>query len=324
MPKLKAVLWSVIISIASYGVWIAFNEYDAVIASVKQLGLFGFATICGLSLLNYFIRFIRWHWYLNIMGYSIPLFRHILYYLSGFALTTTPGKAGEAIRSLYLKHHGVDYPTSLAAFVSERFSDLISVLLIALIAITYFKDYQYVAVGFGVFLVIAIAMIQSISFRHFCSEKIQKHTSGKLSTVLLNIIEIVEQMAQLMTFKVLIIGLILGVISWGCEAYAFAIVGQAMGSNTPALIFAGIYAISMLIGAVSFLPGGLGSTEAVMYLLLISIGMDSSVAVSATLLCRITTLWLAVFVGFIALFIVEIKFKSGGLLQLSKSTNAET
>lgn len=320
MPKLKAVLWSVIISIATYGIWIAFNEYDAVVASVKQLGLLGFLTICVLSLFNYVIRFIRWHWYLKIMGHSIPVFRHILYYLSGFALTTTPGKAGEAIRSLYLKQHEVDYPTSLAAFASERFSDLISVLLIALIAITYFEDYKYVAIGFALFLVIAIVMIQSTSFRNLCAELIQNHTTGRLSTLLLHVISIVEQMAQLMTFKVLIIGLILGVVSWGCEAYAFAIVGQAMGSETPILIFAGIYAISMLIGAISFLPGGLGSTEAVMYLLLISIGMDSSVAVSATLLCRITTLWLAVLIGFIALFIVETKFKSNKHTELPKIT----
>ena len=318
MPKLKAVLWSIIISIATYGIWIAFNEYDAVMASVEKLGLLGFATICGLSLLNYFIRFIRWHWYLTIMGHSIPIFRHILYYLSGFALTTTPGKAGEAIRSLYLKQHDVDYPTSLAAFVSERFSDLISVLLIALIAITYFEDYKYVAIGFGIFLIISIAMIQSKSFRPFCADLIQQHTTGKVTTLLLHIIDIVEQMAQLMTFKVLIIGLVLGVISWGCEAYAFAIIGQALGSDAPILIFSGIYAISMLIGAISFLPGGLGSTEAVMYLLLISTGMDSSVAVSATLLCRIATLWLAVLVGFFALFIVETKFKSDKLVESSK------
>lgn len=319
MPKLRTVLWSVIISIASYGVWIAFNEYDTVIASVKQLGLAGFLTICGLSLLNYAIRYIRWHWYLAIMGHSIPVFRHILYYLSGFALTTTPGKAGEAIRSLYLKRHGVDYPTSLAAFASERFSDLISVLLIALIAITYFEDYQTVAIGFAAVLVIALGMIQSKAFRDFCSKLIKKYTHGKISTTLLHIISIVEQMAQLMSIKVLLIGLVLGVVSWGCEAYAFAIVGQAlmgpafgdgvMGVNAPIIVFAGIYAISMLIGAISFLPGGLGSTEAVMYLLLISVGMDSSVAVSATLLCRIATLWLAVFVGFLALLIVETKYK---------------
>jgi len=315
MPKLKAVLWSVIISIALYGIWIAVSEFESVLTSVRQIGISGFVTICSLSLLNYAIRYIRWHWYLSIMGHTIPVARHIMYYLSGFALTTTPGKAGEAIRSLYLKQHGVDYPTSLAAFASERFSDLISVLLIALIAITYFDDYKYVAIGFTVFLVIAIGLIQSKSFRKLCSQRIQQHTSGKVASLLLNIISVVEQMSQLMSIRVLLIGLVLGLVSWGCEAYAFAIIGHAMGSEAPILVFAGIYAIGMLIGAISFLPGGLGSTEAVMYLLLISTGMDSSVAVSATLLCRITTLWLAVLVGFIALFIVETFLKTNsGLL----------
>ena len=58
-----------------------------------------------------------------------------------------------------------------------------------------------------------------------------------------------------------------------------------------------IYGIAVLVGALSFLPGGLGSTELVMGLLLVSLGVDKPVAVAATLICRIATLWFAVFIG---------------------------
>ena len=62
----------------------------------------------------------------------------------------------------------------------------------------------------------------------------------------------------------------------------------------------GIYAVSLLAGAASFIPGGIGSTEIVMGLLLAASGADNSIAITAPLISRLSTLWFAVAVGFIA------------------------
>jgi uncharacterized protein (TIRG00374 family) len=53
----------------------------------------------------------------------------------------------------------------------------------------------------------------------------------------------------------------------------------------------------MLAGALSFMPGGLGSAEAVMGGLLMLSGMSGAEAVAATALTRIATLWFAVAIG---------------------------
>jgi uncharacterized membrane protein YbhN (UPF0104 family) len=53
----------------------------------------------------------------------------------------------------------------------------------------------------------------------------------------------------------------------------------------------------VLIGGLSFLPGGLGSTEAVMSALLVAHGFSVGDAVFVTLACRLVTLWLAVLLG---------------------------
>jgi len=47
----------------------------------------------------------------------------------------------------------------------------------------------------------------------------------------------------------------------------------------------------------SFLPGGLGSTEAVMAALLFAHGYTMPQAILLTLICRLLTLWLAVVIG---------------------------
>ena len=57
----------------------------------------------------------------------------------------------------------------------------------------------------------------------------------------------------------------------------------------------------MLIGAISFLPGGLGGAEVTMTALLMLNGMDNGAAVAATLLIRLTTLWFAVVLGLLVM-----------------------
>ena len=56
----------------------------------------------------------------------------------------------------------------------------------------------------------------------------------------------------------------------------------------------------LLAGALSFIPGGIGATEAVMYLLLTQTGVDSATALIIPLINRISTLWYAVLLGLLS------------------------
>lgn len=55
-----------------------------------------------------------------------------LIYFSGFALTTTPGKAGELLRGVFLERRGMPFSSSIAALLSERLSDMIAIIVIGL------------------------------------------------------------------------------------------------------------------------------------------------------------------------------------------------
>ncbi len=57
----------------------------------------------------------------------------------------------------------------------------------------------------------------------------------------------------------------------------------------------------MLAGAISSLPGGLGGSEATMIALLSLCGVPLPIAISATVLIRLATLWFAVLLGVAAL-----------------------
>jgi uncharacterized protein (TIRG00374 family) len=84
----------------------------------------------------------------------------------------------------------------------------------------------------------------------------------------------------------------------------------------------GIYAISVLIGALSFIPGGLGSTEAVMGFLLVAAGASPGDAVASTIICRVSTLWFAVFIGLVCMSWLELNEPS--LLKFSKNNETNT
>jgi uncharacterized protein (TIRG00374 family) len=63
-----------------------------------------------------------------------------------------------------------------------------------------------------------------------------------------------------------------------------------------------IHSAASVIGAVTFLPGGLGTYEATSVLLMMSLlGFTNAVASAATILIRFVTLWFSVVVGFVAL-----------------------
>ena len=78
----------------------------------------------GASLLNYALRFVRWDWFTRHNGGHIPMVRHAIIYITGFSLTTTPGKAGEGIRSLYMTRYGIAMHHSLASLPPINFSRL--------------------------------------------------------------------------------------------------------------------------------------------------------------------------------------------------------
>jgi uncharacterized protein (TIRG00374 family) len=96
-------------------------------------------------------------------------------------------------------------------------------------------------------------------------------------------------------------GFLTGLCAWGAESMGFFLLMQALGSPLQLSSAVFIYAFSMLAGAVSFLPGGLGGSEASMILLLRLSTVALPIAVSATLLIRLATLWYAVAIGIVAL-----------------------
>ncbi len=94
---------------------------------------------------------------------------------------------------------------------------------------------------------------------------------------------------------------VLGLAAWGAEATAFHWITHWLGIDVSLRYAVFVYSASMLAGAVSVLPGGLGGAEAAMVALLVFARAPMVDAVAATLLIRLAPLWFAVALGLAAL-----------------------
>ena len=282
-----------------------FTGAGDVLSAVSRIDLGIWIPVLGLSALNYLLRFYRWQWYLARLGHVLPLLRHLTYYVAGFAFTTTPGKVGEAIRSLYLRPHAVSYLDSLAAFFVERFLDMLAVLLLTLLVVGLFSEVWWPGICAATLVAAIFIAVSRPDLRHALATRLNRSRSPRIQRFGGQFSSLMHSSEALLRPRMLVGGILLGLIAWGAEGIGFYLILHSLAVDVTAWVAVGVYAAGVLIGALSFIPGGLGSTEAAMVLMLSALGVDLSSAIAATLVCRVATLWFAVALGFCALAGVE-------------------
>jgi uncharacterized protein (TIRG00374 family) len=224
----------------------------------------------------------------------------LVIYLSGFALTTTPGKAGEAIRSVFLKPQGVGYGDSMAAFFSERLSDLLAIVLLATLGLSRYPSAWPLLLAGGVAVLGLLVLLSREQWLRRL-ELASQGRQGRLGRLIHGLSVLLIAARQCHTPRVLAIATALSLVAWGAEAFAFHLMLDWLGLQVDVAFAVFVYAAAMLAGALSFLPGGLGGAEATMVSLLLWLGQPQAPAVAATVLIRLTTLWFAVVLGLLAL-----------------------
>ncbi len=276
------------------------NLFDA----SRALGYRGWIFIVCCSFSSYLLRFLRWQYYLQCLDSGLrqrlPALLHFNYYLAGFALTTTPAKVGETIRSFYLKSHAVRFTHSLASFFCERFQDLIIVTLLASLALLNFADYHYFVFITALLLFTLLMVLRSPKMPHWLRYLAKHLNIPSLQKMLEHLACLFESARALLRLPRLSIGMLLGLLAWSVQGFAFYFILSTLDVPLPLSLALSIYAISLLAGALSFIPGGIGATEAVMYLLLTQAGLDHSSALVIPIISRVSTLWFAVLLGLLA------------------------
>lgn len=297
MPSHRTISISLVFVVLFYVTYILYAGHDALFSAMASLQVTDWLIILGYSLSNYLFRFVRWQIYLAKFENKVPVLTSFAYYIAGFSLTTTPGKAGETIRSLYLHQHKVRFSASLAAFFTERFLDVVVVACLALLSLLQFIEYQSAIISAIIILLLLVALF-AYGNTHYLIEKLLPYIKFHFLSRLLNYLSLfLSHTKKLFGFSLLTSGLMLGTIAWILQGMAFVFLLQHFNIELSIWVAIGIYAASLLAGAISFIPGGVGTTEAAMAFLLITVGVDKQIALIIPVIARIASLWFAVTLG---------------------------
>jgi uncharacterized membrane protein YbhN (UPF0104 family) len=296
--------FAALLALLVYGGLALYADVEPTAAALREVDGATIALALALSSASFVLRFVRWHVYLHRIGAVVPVGASFAIYLAGFALTVSPAKVGELLRSALLhRRHGVDIARTAPLLVVERLTDLVALTLLASLGFFGRGSGTWLAC-LGVALAVALVALPAwhAPQRALSAFGARFQSSGRFVERLARALEAGRRVATPLTF---LWATTIGVMAWGLQCLALRAVangfeGVALGFREAATC----YALPLIAGALALVPGGLGFTEASMTGLLQSFGapeLDSSRAVATTAVVRLTTLWWAVAVGVVAL-----------------------
>jgi len=300
LPRIVLGVVAGVIVYAGFTVWANAKAVAAALATFQwSMAVLGLA----LASLNYLIRFGRWQYYLRYLQVRVAWRDSLMVFLSGFALTVTPGKMGEAIKAFLLREtHGVPASRTAPIVVAERVTDLLALVLLALVGVfTFPVDRRFLAIG-GAVIGVGVAVLASETLAGKIFDLLERVPwLGKAAPKLR---EFHATTASLLRPAPLLAATAVATASWFTECLAFYVVVQGFaGADISLRAATFIYAAMTIAGALTFVPGGLGVTEAGMLALLgtFGTGIGRGTAAAATFVTRACTLWFAVAIGLAAL-----------------------
>lgn len=298
----RAIVWFVAIGVLLYLVSVFCFGWQEIMTSFATLGLQTLLTGAVLSSSSYFWRFGRWEYSLQTLDSRVPKLAHLGIYLSGLALTATPGKFGETLRSALLIQHGVRVAHSLAAFLVDRGSDVLGMILLGTLgAVMVSRDFAWVwLMSFALVLLgsigLAILLLHPIANegwgRIFRSIRWLPVKGGQAT---------LEAWAKVWTLRRALVFAGIAMLAYGTQALVFSWFCNVLGTGIPVADCVLIFVQATLFGAASMIPGGLGAMEAALVFQLVERGVSDGIAISLAISIRLVTLWLGVALGLLSL-----------------------
>ena len=316
------ILLSVLFAVVVYAVLLLVSDTSKLVVEVKDFQWELLPIIVGLTLFNYALRFVKWHYYLGVVGVrNLYWLDSLLVFLAGFSMTLTPGKADEFLKSYLVKQRvGTPVAVTFPIVLAERLTDGVALLILAASGLLIFDSSQ-VRLVLLLVIVIAAVIVALVQRRALANRLMRWMQRAPLLATRMHYIQAFYSSAySLLQFKSLAIAIGLGIVSWAGECFALALILVGLGipfSWTLVALSAFAMGFSTLAGALLLVPGGLGVAEASIDGLLLAFGrapwlpegmITQPISAATTLMIRFATLWFGFLLGVLCLGIVQRRF----------------
>lgn len=255
----------------------------------------------ALTFVYHGLRFINLNFSLNVTGIkNIAFKKRLTFYLSSSALNATDQHTNESIRTIWVSRAcGIPFNRIDSLFLIDGVSASISFLVLAILGIiAYPAFWPFFAALFGL-LVLMLLFLQNKPVGDDVLDAGEKIPFLRQLTLRLRAtIADNEKMFKAIPITV---SLLLNVLAWLTQALTLFIILVGLGLPAElslASIACLVLAFSIMIGFLSNMPGGLGVVElALAGLLSVLLGYQPEIAVTATILFRLTTFWISLLFG---------------------------
>ena len=289
----------VVSMVVLYIVFLIVSDFNVIHEKIFDFKTDYLPIILLLAPLSWVIVFFRWHFLLKNSNIIIPKKENFKIYMAGFAMSVTPGKVGELIKSQFLKSkYGVSRKNTLPIIISEYFYHMVGVLVVSIIGVYYFEFSLYIIILTSALIITTLTIISSETFFKKFVNLISKRNFLKKYVSPISDSHIILKKST--RGKIFIISSGLSIAFWLTEVLIVYFVFLSFNIlNFEFFKIAAIYTTSLILGMLSFLPMGIGVVEGSLAGFLNYEGIDISIALTLVILIRIFTRWYGVIVGLI-------------------------
>lgn len=288
---------------------------------VEQIAAFPLALLVPVLLSQIAVigfRFWEWHYYLGVIGArdKISLADSLIIFTAAFTMVVSPGKAGEVLKSVFLKARtGVPVAHSAPVVIAERVVDGLAVIVILVMALLLAGDQlalgeydglsRMIVFSSGLLLALGLIAVQIVPLARFVLRVIR--TAPLLRRLHNPLAEFYESSREVFRLRHVLpmTGVGVGVYLASSLGFMLVLLGYGLEPDGRLLLWAlFIVGITSAIGALSLIPNGAGVTEVSNILLLLALVgpvypelMTPAVAAAASLIQGFFHKWFRVLVG---------------------------
>jgi len=292
-------------------VWIALTIYadlDDLIDAFAQFNWAWAPLILACTLTNYFFRYWKWEYYTATLNIRPARKDNLIIFFTAFTMAVTPGKFGEVLKSYLLKRvNGTPIRVSAPIVVAERLTDFIGLVLLLIVGAYVFDISRIAVIAFAAFFALVTMLLAwrrgSLAVIEFFGRL------PMLSRFLEHARSAYDSMYVMLRPRPLLVAVLLSVVAWFFECFGYYLVLHVFDTPPTVLKATFIYAFSTVVGAISMLPGGLGTTEGSLTGLAQLAGVSQDFAVASTFIIRSATLWFAVLIGIVVTLLFQHRLK---------------
>ena len=267
----------------------------------------------GLFLISigYLMRYYRWRIIINSFGFYPSAKTESKLWLASYAFTATPGKIGELVRCFFIKKvFNVPLKYSFIAIIFERLFDLIAVLIYLFCFLLNNEKTLILPVGKSLIFGIIIFMLLIFLIRFKYYRKLINYVDNIKFNFLNKFFKFrdlrrLNNFNNILKINILLKITFLSIISWGLEGISFLLLLHKLSFDISFFESTFIHTTAGLIGALTMLPGGLGSTEAITVYILKFQSIPIDYGIPITSIIRLMTLWYISFLGIVSLFFIQ-------------------